>query len=352
MAKGKILEFEIFRAFAILAVVMIHATSGGVVGLALKSKSHFLFQLLNTTAYFAVPSFIFMSGVVLFYSYYDKWRFKDILSFYVKRLKFIVIPYIVVSFLYYIFYQRLLTGTISIHPRYFLSLLPWADAGYHLYFIIIIVQFYLLFPLMMFFVKKFPQVKRHIILIGTVLFLSFYFVNKYYYAFPHRSSLFINYLIFFCLGAAIGMNYKEAIAKIQRYQFAVISIFLFSGIGLLTYNVLQDFNIKWSNYFYDFCFNVYGAFASLFLLWLSYRIQHKFSKISRQLIRLGGYSFGIYLIHPALLSTYLHYVNPTGGVELFILNFVVSFLIAFIGALILTVIIKRYIKYNWIFIGK
>jgi peptidoglycan/LPS O-acetylase OafA/YrhL len=352
MSKEKIVEFEIFRAFAIIAVVLIHASSRGVTALDPASKSHMIFNFLNKISLFAVPSFIFMSGVVLFYTYYSRWQVKDIVPFYAKRLKFIVIPYLVVSLLYYLFNQRLYYGGINFQLKSFLNMLPWAEAGYHLYFIIIIVQFYLLFPVLLFLVKKYPLVKRYFTLIGVGLFLLFYTVNTFYYSFPHRTSLCFTYFIYFFLGASIGMNYKAALAAVIRNRVLIsLSTFL-TGTGLALLYIRMDFGRIGSLYLFDFCFYAYGAFASLFLLWLSYVIDQKSSKLSSIMQNIGAHSFGIYLIHPALLGLYIMKVHIPGGPLIFFLNFIVSFIVAFGGAYIITVLIKKFIKPYWVLIGK
>jgi peptidoglycan/LPS O-acetylase OafA/YrhL len=352
MSKGKIVEFEIFRAFAIIAVVLIHASSRGVTALDPASKIHTIFNFLNKISLFAVPSFIFMSGVVLFYTYYSRWQVKDIVPFYAKRLKFIVIPYLVVSLLYYLFNQRLYYGGINFQLKSFLNMLPWAEAGYHLYFIIIIVQFYLLFPVLLFLVKKYPLVKRYFTLIGVGLFLLFYTVNTFYYSFPHRTSLCFTYFIYFFLGASIGMNYKAALAAVIRNRVLIsLSAFL-TGTGLALLYIRMDFGRIGSLYLFDFCFYAYGAFASLFLLWLSYVIDQKSSKLSSIMQNIGAHSFGIYLIHPAFLGLYIMKVHIPGGPLIFFLNFIVSFIVAFGGAYIITVLIKKFIKPYWVLIGK
>jgi peptidoglycan/LPS O-acetylase OafA/YrhL len=352
MGKGKVYEFELFRAFAILAVVMIHATSQGVGLLDRQSKIHLIFNFLNKISLYAVPSFIFMSGVVLFYNYYAKWQLKDIVPFYAKRLKFIVIPYLVVSLFYYLFNQRLYYGSVTFDWRHFVSLLPWAKTGYHLYFIIIILQFYVLLPLLLFLVKKFPFVQRYFTWIGIGLFLLFYYINNHYYSFPHRTSLCFTYFAFFFLGASIGMNYAKALASLIKYRVWIgVSAFL-TGLGVVIPYILVDYRHIGPQYVFDFFFYSYGVFASLFLLWLAYMIHQRYSKLSTVLQNIGTHSFGIYLIHPALLGLYVMKVKSSGGSIAYFLYFMVSFVVAFGGAYLLTVLIKKFIKPYWVLIGK
>jgi peptidoglycan/LPS O-acetylase OafA/YrhL len=351
MAKGKVYEFELFRAFAIIAVVLIHATSLGVGLPDHQSKIHVLFNFINKISTFAVPSFIFMSGIVLFYTYYERWQVKDIIPFYAKRLKFIVVPYLVVSLLYYLFNQQLYYGPVTFQLDQFLPLLTWGEAGYHLYFIIIILQFYLLFPVLLYLAKRYPWVKRYFTWIGVFVFLLFYIIN-HFHSFPHRSSLCFTYFIYFFLGASIGMNYKQALASVIRYRLMISLLAIISGVGLAILYILGDFKHKAPVVFFDLCFYAYGAFASLILLWLAYAIHQKYSKLSSFFQSIGTHSFGIYLIHPALLALYVMKVKISGGSGMYFLNAMCSFIAAFGGAYLLTVLIKKFIKPYWVLIGK
>jgi peptidoglycan/LPS O-acetylase OafA/YrhL len=87
-------------------------------------------------------------------------------------------------------------------------------------------------------------------------------------------------------------------------------------------------------------------------LWLAYVIHLKFAKLSSLLIAVGSHSFGIYLIHPMLLSTFRYYIKSTGGSLHYTLYFIASFFVTIVGAYYLTVLIKKYVRHYWIWIGK
>jgi peptidoglycan/LPS O-acetylase OafA/YrhL len=125
-----------------------------------------------------------------------------------------------------------------------------------------------------------------------------------------------------------------------------------TGMGLATLYILADFKHMEPIVIFDLCFYAYGAFASLILLWLAYAIHQKYSKLSSFFQSIGSHSFGIYLIHPAILGLYVMKVKIPGGSIVYFLNAMCSFIVAFGGAYLLTVLIKKFIKPYWVLIGK
>ena len=93
-------HLELFRGLAILAVLMIHVTSYPVVTLPMHSALYPLYHIVNTFSHFAVPAFIFLSALVMFYQYDDA-RKHNWSSFYFKRFQVIAIPYLLWSIFYY-----------------------------------------------------------------------------------------------------------------------------------------------------------------------------------------------------------------------------------------------------------
>src|SRR5687768_16727355 len=92
--KPRIDELYLVRSIAIFAVVLIHATAKPVSELERDSLSYLVYQLFNSLATFAVPVFIFLSGFVLIYNYADKpLNLKSVITFYKKRLLYIIVPY-------------------------------------------------------------------------------------------------------------------------------------------------------------------------------------------------------------------------------------------------------------------
>jgi len=234
LARPKITEIDIVRAFAIFAVVLIHATSEATYIPAAGTVSQKFFYSINQFGAFAVPTFILISGLVLFYKYYDKWTARDSLHFYGKRLISVVYPYLAFSAFYLVYYGYQNTGQLAFDIPTFLDKLPWGDASYHLYYMIIIFQFYLLFPLLITLAKS-TRVSTGLVVIGIIVQGGFYWAT-YKITVPHGATLFITYFALFLIGAAIGIHYAKVSAWARRYWIPLCILALLVGatyVGLL-----------------------------------------------------------------------------------------------------------------------
>ena len=111
---GRLEEVDYFRAFACLAVVLIHTTAGYVTWDSAGPLTQSIFIFVNRALTYAVPAFLFISGFVLF----QRYREGDFayFPFLKKRLRQIVLPY----FLWTLFYYGLLwSATYTPYPSGF-----------------------------------------------------------------------------------------------------------------------------------------------------------------------------------------------------------------------------------------
>ncbi len=76
--KEKLHELDYVRSFSILAVLMIHVTADATVMLAVDSLPWRGYVSLNKLSNFAVPAFIILSGIVLFYRYNNDWSLRHL----------------------------------------------------------------------------------------------------------------------------------------------------------------------------------------------------------------------------------------------------------------------------------
>lgn len=324
--RPKITEIDIVRALAILAVVMIHATSEATYIPAAGSLTQRLFFSINSFGAFAVPVFIFISGLVLFYSYFDRWKAADSFKFYGKRAISVAYPYLVFSLFYYLFFYVLMMR-YPFGVRTFLNLLPWGDASYHLYYLIIIAQFYLLFPLLITLAKSSRWFERGLALLGLVVQTCFHIVTSGTVV-PHGASLFITYLAVFLIGASIGIHYATVSAWARRYWAGLVALAVLIGIIYIgMFWSVNYYKAHIAGYWFRVAYYAFAIAAGIALIGFGKWLMESAPRLAKPVIVLGKMSFGIYLLHPAILSTFKYIFKAPGGTFGFSLNIIAGFIV-------------------------
>ena len=144
--KNRMPELDYVRVLAMLGVVTIHVTGAFVY----QDSAHTLAGmnlafLLNQIVRFAVPMFMVLSGASLGFG--EK---KSCGRFWKARFFKLLPPYLIWSLLHWGFYHRLQSW------EGLGSALLWGTASAHLYFIIITLQFYLLYPVLRTLTDRWP----------------------------------------------------------------------------------------------------------------------------------------------------------------------------------------------------
>jgi len=145
MTKTKIAELDYLRGLAIIAIVMQHtmgyvnhpqAVLGDVIVLSV------IWQLLL----FGVPAFILLTGATLFYtnSSFESFTYAKYLP---KRVSQILIPYLLWTIFYYYFNGLQTSVNLWQQVTAIFYYVLTGRASYHLWFIVMIFQYYLLYPI-------------------------------------------------------------------------------------------------------------------------------------------------------------------------------------------------------------
>ena len=246
MKKQKIVELDFFRSVAFLAVALQHVL-GAYQRTDISGWESAGISVMFLATKFAVPAFVFASGLVLFYNYYESLHYG---RFLLKRVKEILIPYILWTALYYIYYT----------PRndrgfwgYFRALIL-GEGGYHLWYIIMIFQFYIFIPIYIAAFKRVEKLfnsKGRIIIFSVFTVLYFLYILLPSYLLPYgivkpqnpvikflfadyitRNS--ISYIFYFVLGGVVALNLEKVRALLKKFSLALMPMLLISLPELYT----------------------------------------------------------------------------------------------------------------------
>lgn len=194
-----------------------------------------------------------------------------------------------------------------------------------LYFVVIIVQFYLLAPCLLYAVKRFPALGKHIVWIGLSVQWFFIYILVPAYRLEYAGSYSFTYMFYFVLGASIGIYYEKLadwiIVRKQNASpgkltawIALWAMFVGSGI----YIVINGYSLYVNGHFLitsrqlELVNEVQCGTAGIALIQLSHWIYNSWPTwLVRALAHIGATSFGIYLLHPVV--TYFNRLMPTGG---------------------------------------
>ncbi|WP_438348230.1 acyltransferase [Paenibacillus sp. FA6] len=364
-------QLDVFRALAILAVLNVHASSFAAGVQALDSPIYYVYNFMNIFFKYGTPSFIFLSGFVLFYNYYERpVNIRLVSSFYRQRLKYIVLPYTIASFCYFLvnqyINQRLIGVPYSELGIRFGNAWLTGTAHTHLYFVFISIQFYILFPLILKLLQSKQWIVKWAIPLALVLQWGFVFINKYSLQVPNKGSYAITYLVYYMMGAYIAINFSrikswllnpwDLLTRRQKYWTVMLwSTWLMAAfIEIQLWHDMRSTGNSVNTLWYELIWNVHSMLSSIVLLHAGFLIYRKASRrVVAFLTRMGGLSFGIYLLHPIILTLYRRFrynIDPESiGYLLFIIG---SLLVAlFLSWAIIHVCFKR-IPWSWVFLGK
>lgn len=275
--------FDILRALAICGVVAIHASG---TGLNFQTDSiNFNFTVLwRNLLNVSVPMFLAISGFFLARKSFNS--VSDYLSFLKKQIPRVYIPMLIWSLawlgLAIVIYQQSLLDEV-------LKLLTFQSTGPY-YFIALILQFYLLLPLLRRWANGRGLVASIVVslLMTVLIFYLRYFTGLELPLIVYAGNFF-TWLMFFVLGLYLGTTDN---LKLANKQLIPLIVFFYVLSCIESYLLIAVFEqpgdavsaVKASSFMYAF-------FLIIFLFKNRNWIQSSLLK------QLGDMSFGIYLIH-------------------------------------------------------
>ena len=293
MAKKDYLNIHFMRIFACILVVIIHITATPTTVLTPNSVPQLFFLLMNQLSKAAVPIFVFISGFILSKIYEDQ-RINPLI-FWPLRLPKLVLPYILWSLAYYFIY--LYKGFYPLDLVFILKGLLYGTFVYHLYFMIIIIQCYLIFPFLHMLAERIGYVKCFIL--SVLIQMTFVGV-----LFPYKDRFITSYIVYFTLGMLISKQNRTAKATYPRLMFTA-GLWLTAGLlsfclSLISQN--QWFNITGrfysSSYVLISSLSILSLYQFFYILSVKMKLTNKRSSVIKHLSQ--GTQL-IYFAHPLVM---------------------------------------------------
>lgn len=295
--KDKLYELDYMRFIACLAVIIVHITATGVTGYIHGSFPHIVMLIINRSFKFTTPIFIFLSGVTSFYSYRKK-EFKYF-PFIVKRLEKVLVAYLIWCFIYYAAYIKLGIHN-SFDINFFIENIRLGTMSYHLYFVIIIVQMYIVGPIFYKMLKCSSKKVTILIVFAIITMLCAEFIR-----FEYSDRLFVKYMFFYMLGIYVTLEYDKFINFMSKYKYLIALGYIIIS-AIYTYVSFMDMTI------YMYVWFVFSVFAVFFIYSLGLVMKKSLAKIYSFIKLFGQSSYYIYLMHPLILTMAIMYTDNNG----------------------------------------
>ena len=293
-------EISLLNVFLCMLVIFIHVSSVPVSSLLKNSWQYGAVLVPWRLSAFAVQGFIFLSALKLFINHSEKISYG---KFYLSRLTKIVLPYLLWVLIYDIYFVS--NGYFSFSFTDLLNDCLVGNLVSHFYFIIIIVQFYLLVPLWRLMVKKADCMIALIVSVMLTLILGQHlpeiislFLRDFSFAYNDR--IFTTYLLYWVAGCYAGLYYekfKEILVN-QRGLISVLFVCAAAGDAVLSrLSFSGKIFIGWLENLHV----LYCICAILFFFSIALMFSEKKAAGSRFVQLFDRSSYNIYLVHPLII---------------------------------------------------
>lgn len=347
-------EIDLVRAITVFSVVAIHTLSYTSFLVTKQSSIHFL-NLIIHLLHYNREMFMFVTGLVLTYVYFS--RPFSAKRFWLRRALFVLIPYLLWTLIYVIINNP--GKNLMEYIQLFLLNSLTGDASFQLYYILLSLQFYLLFPLYLLFLKRVIHHPWLTLGISFVVQMVFLYIDFHYLQtgkihlsksvqtlVHYQDRIVFVYQFFFVLGsfAAVYMSYARTfILQYGRWllAFFVGGVILYSLYYYTQLNMMH-LSIQTATTVLQPSVVLYSIVIIFFFMWLATLWSEKVPWY--KLIKLiSDTSFGIYFVHVLIISLTMQFVLPlvpgfvpVVGKILFVLLLAFSFSVLFCSLLLKT----------------
>ena len=341
-------EISLLNVLFCLAVIFIHIISYAVSAFSPNTLSYNLAMIPYRAVSFVVQGFVMLSGIKLFLTCKDKIPYKKYLY---SRIKSIIIPYIICFIFYYFFYAAVYNYPFDI--AFILKQFFTGNLVCHLYFIPIMVQFDLLFPLWKRIINKCsPFIVIPFCLLISQMFEIYFpaMVNIAFtnFSFMYNDRLFTTYLVFYVTDCYIGKYYNDFLNLITENFKTVCFLFSFSFVMFAIYTYLAFNGIVYVP-FMNYIHYLYVFYVLIFMYACAIKIAPYIMQKFKIIRKIDQASYNIYLWHMMILFASNFIIEKLGVFSQFysfIIRCIIVYGITIPMCIILNSFKRRYFNLN------
>jgi fucose 4-O-acetylase-like acetyltransferase len=307
----RLIDLDVAIGLAIILVVSGHLTLND-------NMPHWYIKYCRTLYKFHMPLFMFFSGFLMAYAYKKIESLSEYNTYIGKRVNKFIPAYLILSFVFIAFEYTSNGYSLSKLKLDLIDMLLYpskAPAGF-LWYIYVLFQFYLIFPILKNLVRR-----NYLFALAFAITFQFLGVTNLF-----NFDLFSFYLLFIVLGIIATQFLDAYYLVLNRAGFVFIIIF----IGLLVM----------SNY-YQVSKLILGFFSIIPVHYTALKLSR--FKIAAYLADLGKYSYYIYLMNTLVIGAFYLLIVEKLNIQFSLPIMLVFFLL---GLFLPMVIYKKIIKPN------
>jgi surface polysaccharide O-acyltransferase-like enzyme len=338
-------ELMLMKSFAFLAVVF-QSSIIFTMKQASPEESIMLGMLFNFVK-FSAPVFVFLAGFHLF----QQKPPIDYRTYVSHKGKELLLPYLVWSFIYLMMFSNEDEFVMLIKQ------IVIGDAAPHLWYVIMIIQFHLLAPLLLIMFswaeKMIRSWKKATLILASLYLLLLFILSKWLshssvYLFHYMDRSFLSYFFYFFLGGVTARTlprWRSFVMKsIPINSFIFVALFILVGYELISYKSIYSIDLKASTYLKPSMF-LYVSSEILLLYSLSITIVQTKSLLYNALRFISQYTYGAYLGHIFFLHLFGKMINIS---VLSLLQSVILFFITVVSSILFCYVIHSLPISKWV----
>lgn len=319
--KKRMVYLDLFRIIAAVSVVIIHITASSMLKYKQGSNLQLIVTLINGLSLFAVPAFIFISSYTFIIIYKNKSLSSSL--FFKKKIISLLLPYFIWTLIYYFLQLKISKQSFQLFE--FFQCILFGTAFYHLYFMPIIIQFYLLFIPLKHIVERFSA--------KSIIYITIFIYYIYTSGIPFSNIIsilykindflilksdiymsdrfFISYLPFYILGLVLGYNEEKFQNFLQNYSIWILFLYIIISF-IHVYNRIFYY-VYQKNFFINlpYSWELSSIMSIFMILWLTKLHEHKYV-FSNNISLISNYTFDLYLMHPLVLAIGEYFLYKIG----------------------------------------